>query len=173
MIETVRKNIQVKVLSAYEVSVDDASQMIIFECEVPLVLNDQLVDRISQERYQIRSMFQHQGWLETKVYACDYTNQPMSTDREYFVEKYEDAESEVQLPEGPTSNDLLKEAIFEIKSLRNQLQLANARLEMFDAIQAMLHTDIARRGNGMSEDIVAKIEMHLRSSEGTKSNPNL
>lgn len=66
------------------------------------------------------------------------------------------------LPDGPTSNDLLKRASSEIKSLRNQLQIANARLEMFDAIQAMLHTEVARKGLGMSEDVLFEIEKHLR-----------
>lgn len=58
-------------------------------------------------------------------------------------------------------DQLLKEAVNEIRSLRNQNQLMSARLEMFDSVMAVLNTEVARRGQGMSPDLAWEIERHL------------
>lgn len=58
-------------------------------------------------------------------------------------------------------HQLLKEAANEIRNLRGQNQLMNARLEMFDCMMAVLNTDIARKSQGMSPDLVWEIEKHL------------
>ena len=61
--------------------------------------------------------------------------------------------------------EMLKEAVFEIKSLRRQNELMKARLDMFDAINAILHTQVATRNEGMSPDLVWKIEKYISSKE--------
>lgn len=53
---------------------------------------------------------------------------------------------------------LLKQANFEIRSLRRQNELMRARLDMFDSINAILHTTVARQNEGMSEDLCQKID---------------
>jgi hypothetical protein len=58
-------------------------------------------------------------------------------------------------------NEMLQRAANEIKSLRSQNQLMSARLDMFDSIMAVLHTDVARKSQGMSPDLVWEIEKHL------------
>lgn len=58
-------------------------------------------------------------------------------------------------------SDLLKEAVVEIRTLRNQNQLMSARLDMFDSVMAVLHTEIARKSQGMSPDLVWEIEKFL------------
>ena len=60
---------------------------------------------------------------------------------------------------------LLKEAAAEIHSLRRRNDLMSARLEMFDSINAMLHTTIAHNSVGMSPDIVWAIEKIIHKSE--------
>lgn len=62
-----------------------------------------------------------------------------------------------------TETQLLQEAVLEIKSLRKKNELMQARLDMFDTINAMLHTDIARQSLGMSPDLVWNIEKFLYS----------
>lgn len=61
------------------------------------------------------------------------------------------------------SIQLLKEASFEITRLRKENELMAARLEMFDAINAILHTDLAKRGYGMSPDVVSEITKFIES----------
>lgn len=53
---------------------------------------------------------------------------------------------------------LLKEASFEIKSLRRQNEIMSARLEMFDSINAILHTQVATKNQCYSPDVVCAIE---------------
>lgn len=60
---------------------------------------------------------------------------------------------------------MLKEATFEIKSLRRQNELMRARLDMFDAMNAILHTHVASRNEGMSPDLVWQIEKYVASKE--------
>ncbi len=60
---------------------------------------------------------------------------------------------------------MLKEATFEIKSLRRQNELMRARLDMFDAMNAILHTQVASRNEGMSPDLVWQIEKYVASKE--------
>lgn len=62
---------------------------------------------------------------------------------------------------------LLQEAAQEIKNLRSQNQLMSARLEMFDNMMAVLHTDVARKSQGMSPDLVWEIEKFI---EGENKN---
>ena len=60
---------------------------------------------------------------------------------------------------------LLKEATFEIKNLRRENELMRARLDMFDAMNAILHTQVAIRSQGMSLDLVWQIEKFVASKE--------
>lgn len=62
--------------------------------------------------------------------------------------------------------DLLKQSVFEIRTLRNQNQLMAARLDMFDSLMSVLHTDVARKGQGMSPDLAWEIEKFIEK-EGT------
>lgn len=63
-------------------------------------------------------------------------------------------------------NQMLQEAAAEIKTLRSQNQLMRARLDMFDCMMTVLHTEPARRGDGlMSPDIVWQIEKHLEAEK--------
>ena len=70
-----------------------------------------------------------------------------------------------------TEQELLKEAVNEIRSLRSQNQLMSARLDMFDSMMAVLHTDVARKSQGMSPDLVWEIEKFLEKENSvTKVN---
>lgn len=60
---------------------------------------------------------------------------------------------------------MLKKATAELKILRRQNELMRARLDMFDAMNAILHTQVATRNEGMSEDIVWEIENYIVSKE--------
>lgn len=66
--------------------------------------------------------------------------------------------------------DLLAEAAREIKSLRSQNQLMSARLEMFDSMMTVLHTEPARKSQGMAPDLVWEIEKFLEKKPATVSN---
>lgn len=63
------------------------------------------------------------------------------------------------------AKNLLIDANHEIKILRRQNELMNARLEMFDAMTQLLHTNPATKNCGMSPDVVQSIEMFLRDIE--------
>ncbi len=63
---------------------------------------------------------------------------------------------------------LLQEATIEIRSLRRQNELMRARLDMFDSVNAILHTQVATRNEGMSPDLVFQIEKFI-SNEAKKS----
>lgn len=56
---------------------------------------------------------------------------------------------------------MLREAANEIRSLRRQNELMSARLDVFDSMMAVLHTPIATKSQGMSPDLVWKIEKYL------------
>lgn len=58
---------------------------------------------------------------------------------------------------------LLINAVHEIRRLRNDNLLMAARLEMFDAINAILHTKPAERSQGVSPDLVWEIEKFIES----------
>lgn len=58
---------------------------------------------------------------------------------------------------------LLNQAVSEIKKLRRQNDLMRARLDMFDAMNAILHTRVAERGEGMSPDLCWEIERFIQS----------
>jgi len=60
---------------------------------------------------------------------------------------------------------MLKEATFEIKNLRRQNELMRARLDMFDAMNAILHTQVASQSQGMSPDLVWQIEKFIAANE--------
>lgn len=61
---------------------------------------------------------------------------------------------------------LLNEAVLEIKSLRRRNEIMSARLDMFDSINAMLHTRIAENSQGMSPDLCWKIERFVNQKSG-------
>lgn len=59
----------------------------------------------------------------------------------------------------------LKESVEEIKTLRSQNELMGARLDMFDTMTALLHTQVASRNQGMAPDLVYQIEKHIASKD--------
>lgn len=61
--------------------------------------------------------------------------------------------------------ELLSRANAEIKNLRRQNELMNARLEMFDSINAILHTQVASQSQGMSPDLVWEIDKFISSKQ--------
>lgn len=65
----------------------------------------------------------------------------------------------------PEEIELLKQAASEIKSLRRKNELMEARLDMFDTINMMLHSQPATRSVGMSEDLVWTIEKFILSKD--------
>lgn len=61
---------------------------------------------------------------------------------------------------------MLQTAAMEIRTLRNQNQLMRARLDMFDTLMTVLHTEPARgAGVGMSPDVVWEIEKYLETEK--------
>lgn len=58
---------------------------------------------------------------------------------------------------------MLQEAANEIRSLRRQNEIMSARLDVFDSMMAVLHTPIAVKSQGMSPDLVWKIEKYLQN----------
>ncbi len=62
---------------------------------------------------------------------------------------------------------MLSEAANEIRSLRRQNELMSARLEVFDSMMTVLHTPIAVKSQGMSPDLVWKIEKFLNQQPQT------
>lgn len=65
----------------------------------------------------------------------------------------------------PLEIGLFREAISEIKSLRRKNELMKARLDMFDSINAILHTKVAEQNEGMSPDLVYQIEKFITSKD--------
>ena len=62
----------------------------------------------------------------------------------------------------PEHEALLRDALEEINSLRRQRELANARLNMFDAVMSALHGQPAHEKNGgMHPDIAYEIKKYL------------
>ena len=60
---------------------------------------------------------------------------------------------------------LLQEANYEIKSLRERNKLLSARLDMFDKMMIVLHTEPARESKGgMSPDLVAEIDKFIETN---------
>ena len=57
--------------------------------------------------------------------------------------------------------EMLKEANFEIRALRRQNELMKARLDMFDSINAILHTQVAMQPECMSPDLCYKIDKFI------------
>jgi len=64
---------------------------------------------------------------------------------------------------------LLTEAVTEIRMLRKENELMRARLEMFDAINKILHTQPASISQGMSPNLVWTIEKFLASQSSAES----
>lgn len=58
---------------------------------------------------------------------------------------------------------LLERCSAEIKQLRNENTLMSARLDMFDKMMLIFHTQPNYPGQGMSEDICWQIEKHIES----------
>ena len=65
------------------------------------------------------------------------------------------------------SIDLLKQATNEIKNLRWQNELMQARLGVFDNMMALLNTRVERGGKAMSPDLVYHIEKFIAAKEMT------
>lgn len=65
------------------------------------------------------------------------------------------------------STELLQQAVSEIRILRNHNQLMSARLEMFDSLMTVLHTDVARKGQGMSPDLTWEIEKFIEKENNS------
>lgn len=63
------------------------------------------------------------------------------------------------------TKSLLLRAASEIRSLRQQNKLMNARLEMFDSVMILLHSSPAQKSQGMSEDIAWQIDNHINSQK--------
>lgn len=61
--------------------------------------------------------------------------------------------------------EVLEDASREIKMLRRQLELKSARLDMFDSINAMLHTDLATKQQGMSPDVCAQLDKFIAAKK--------
>lgn len=59
--------------------------------------------------------------------------------------------------------ELAQQAAFELKTLRKQNEIMSARLDMFDKCMLMLNSQLNYPGQGMSEDIVWKIEKYTES----------
>jgi len=66
--------------------------------------------------------------------------------------------------------ELLKNSIFEINTLRRENELMKARLEMFDNMMAMLHTEVAHKSQGMSPDLVSQIGKFLHQKKKPNDN---
>jgi len=64
--------------------------------------------------------------------------------------------------------ELLKQASGEIKQLRKENELMGARLDMFDKMMTLFHTEPNRRGKGMSPDLVFEIDKFIADNP-TKS----
>ena len=59
---------------------------------------------------------------------------------------------------------LLEESVIEIKQLRHQNSLMAARLQMFDDVMLLFKSVPNYPTMGYSEDLVWKIERHLKNS---------
>lgn len=59
------------------------------------------------------------------------------------------------------AENLLREAVAEIRQVRRSNELMSARLQMFDAIQVMLYTEPKYPSQGMSPDVAWQIEKYL------------
>lgn len=55
----------------------------------------------------------------------------------------------------------METAIHEIRSLRRTNEILSAKVEVFDSMMQVLHTNPAIRGQGMSPDIAWQMEKHL------------
>lgn len=63
------------------------------------------------------------------------------------------------------AKQLLQEAANEIKQLRARNEVMAARLDMFDSMMALLHTDVSIKSRGQSVDLVWEIEEHLKKED--------
>lgn len=66
--------------------------------------------------------------------------------------------------------NLLEQALNEIRSLRRQNELMHARLNMFDDLNQILHTVPASQSQGMSPDLAWSIEKFLMENANQKAN---
>jgi hypothetical protein len=65
--------------------------------------------------------------------------------------------------QAPQELVLLFQASQEIKKLRRENELMSARLNMFDTITKMLHTNFEQRNGGMTPDLVWEIDKFVES----------
>jgi len=59
---------------------------------------------------------------------------------------------------------LLQQASNEIKHLRSKNELMKARLDMFDSVMSILHTEVAQKNQGMSPDLVFEIDKFIETN---------
>lgn len=63
---------------------------------------------------------------------------------------------------------LLQDAVNEIKALRHQNELKTARLDVYDEMMRLFHTEPKYRPGGlMHPDVVYEIEKHLDAAKGS------
>lgn len=60
-----------------------------------------------------------------------------------------------------STNQMLQDAVNEIKNLRRENELLRARMETFDAIMLVLRTSPPNPGMMHREDIVQTMEKHI------------
>lgn len=63
--------------------------------------------------------------------------------------------------ENNETKQLLEEAAMEIQHLRRENELMSAKLQMFDDMKMILHTQVASYQQGMSPDLLFAINKHL------------
>ena len=65
-------------------------------------------------------------------------------------------------------NQLLERAVHEITKLRRENELMNARLNMFDNILMIMHTEPHRSGEGQAIDLVWEINQNLIGEQASE-----
>lgn len=63
----------------------------------------------------------------------------------------------------PEAIDLLTQAAFEIKQLRRDNELMAARLQMYDQMMQLFHTEPYRPAQGVSPDVVYQIDKFVKA----------
>ena len=61
--------------------------------------------------------------------------------------------------------ELLERAKGEINGLRHKNEIMKARLDMFDSVMTIFHTEPQRTNQGISENIVFEIEKFIQAEK--------
>jgi hypothetical protein len=69
------------------------------------------------------------------------------------------------------NTQLLQQAAAEITGLRKENNLMAARLDVFDSMMLLFKTPPAYPGFGMGEDVLYKIEKHIKEEEKNEQEP--